>query len=176
MIAPSKNDRHNTSSIHFQRNVLSSTTILLVTNNSFAYCTGIFLVPCTKRIAAPITNNKNTISPTICFNLYKTRSIYLSFPLRLEVYALRHLTRRLLSKSNPLKFSSRYVQCGTFCCSPQIHQLPAGVTLDCPYIISINVLTGLFGSNSPKSCGVRKNIGLLSHGNRHRTHYYLKAY
>ena len=28
----------------------------------FAYCTGIFLVPCTKRIAAPITNNKNTIS------------------------------------------------------------------------------------------------------------------
>ena len=28
----------------------------------FAYCTGIFLVPCTNKIAAPITNNKNTTS------------------------------------------------------------------------------------------------------------------
>ena len=31
-------------------------------NDTLAYCTGIFLVPCTNRIAAPITNNKNTTS------------------------------------------------------------------------------------------------------------------
>ena len=47
------------------------------------------------------------------------------------------LTRRLLSRSNPL--NSHPIRAMRFSVVAQIHQLPAGVTLGCQYIISINV-------------------------------------